>query len=672
MQESFTPSSFRQQYLSCRGRIFLSILERVVVQMMTTIETYVRTGKMRLRKLALDSRIRLGTKISACFLAGFFLSAASLSNTALPLSMGLVCALTGWRAAVAAVGAVWGYLLFWASAGYQGVVWVCCGLGAALGLGKRRIVEDSPLLMSAIAGLVVSATGLAFQIFRQDPTSVPQYLLRIVLGALSAKLFELVRQRRDTMADALALGAGILSLGQVAPLGFSLGYLAAGAVAAWGALPMAALAGLALDLSRLGTVSMTAVLCLSVLIRNLPLPGKWVRYAAPGAVYILLMQLAGSREYLPFFGLALGGGLAVLLPEAAEPDRPRSETGMAQVRLELMATCLNRTQQLLLQEEGVPIDEEALLLRTQERACGSCPNRKTCRERLAPLPKGLLHSPLVETASLSIPCKKPGRLILELRRTQEQYRSLRADRQRQQEYRTAVVQQYRFLAEYLQQQADRLPRRTKRLRPRFTPEVTVCTAGREATNGDRYASFPGPGCKHYLLLCDGMGTGLGAAQEGQTAMELLRQMLTAGFPAEYALRSVNSMLVLRGRAAAVTMDLAQIHLDSGKVCLYKWGAAPSYLVSGGCAEKIGTATPPPGLSVSEGRETVERLSLRRGEVLILVSDGVELEAAHRRIGGIWELPPGVLAAELLEQGAGQREDDATVVAVVLTPGAVST
>ena len=640
--------------------------------MMTTIETYVRSGRTSLRKLALDPRIRLAAKISACFCGGFFLSAASLAHTALPLAMGLVTALTGWRAVVAALGAVCGYLRFWASAGQQGVIWACCGLGAALGLGKRRIVDESPLLMSAIAGLIVSATGLAFQILRQDPTSVPQYLLRIGLGAGSAKLFELVRQRRDAMADALALGFGVLALSQVAPFGFSLGYLAAGAVAAWGSLPMAALAGLALDLSRLGTVSMTAVLCLSVLARNLSLRSRWLRYISPGAAYILLMQLSGGREYLPFFGLALGGGLAVLLPEAPAPARPRGETGMAQVRLELMATCLAQTQQLLLQEEGVPIDEEALLLRAQERSCGSCPNRKTCRERLSPLPGELLHSPLVETASLSIPCKKPGRLILELRRTQEQYRSLRADRLRQQEYRTAVIQQYRFLGEYLQQQADLLPRRTPRRLPRFTPEVTVCTAGREAANGDRYASFAGPECKHYVLLCDGMGTGLGAAQEGQTAIELLRQMLTAGFPAEYALRSLNSLLVLRGRAAAVTVDLAQIHLDSGRVTMYKWGAAPSYRIYGGCAEKIGTATAPPGLSVAEGREAAERLSLRRGEMLILTSDGVDVEGKARRIGGIWELPPGELAAKLLEQETRQRDDDATVAAIVLQPGAVST
>ena len=318
------------------------------------------------------------------------------------------------------------------------------------------------------------------------------------------------------------------------------------------------------------------------------------------------------------------------------------------------------------------MDEEALLLRARERACGSCPNRKNCRERLEPLPRELLHSPLVEVSALSIACKKPGRMILELRRTQEQYRSLRADRQRQAEYRSAVIQQYQFLADYLRQQSDLLPRRAQQLRQRFSPEVSVCSAGRESANGDRFASFPGTGCRHYLALCDGMGTGLGAAQEGQSALSLLRQMLTAGFPPEYALRSVNALLVLRGRAAAVTVDLAEIHLDTGRVTLYKWGAAPSWLLRTGGAEKIGTATPPPGLSITEGRETVERLSLRRGEVLILVSDGVGVEEALGRIRGFSALPPGELAARLLELGGENREDDATVAALQLRGGVLST
>ena len=640
--------------------------------MMTTIETYVRVGRGNLRKWAALPRFRLAAKIGTCFLAGFTLSAVSLANVPQPLAMGLVCALSGWRALVAALGGSAGYLAFWGAAGYQGLCWMGLSLAAALKMEKRKILDESPYLMCALGGLIVSASGLGFQIWLGDKTAIPQYLLRIILGAAGTKLFELVRERRDRWADWAALGCVVLALSQIAPFGFSLGYVAAGAIGVFAPLPAAALAGLALDLSQISRVSMTAVVTLSALARLMPMEKRWLRCSWPGVTYLLIMGLSGVRELTPFFGLTLGGWAAALLPDVPDRARRRGETGLVQVRLEMMAGVLSEMQQLLLEVAEIPVDGEALLLRTRERACGGCPNRKTCAQRLERLPVEWLHSPLYEVSAVPGGCKKPGRMILELRRTQEQYRTLRADRQKQGEYRAAVIQQYQFLASFLRQQADGLTHRGDRQRQRFTPEAAVCSAGKEAANGDRCACFPGTGCRYYLVLCDGMGTGLGAAQEGQSAVSLLRRMLSAGFPAEFALRSLNALLILRGKSAAVTVDLAEIYLDSGRVTLYKWGAAPSWLLYDGTAEKIGTAMAPPGLSVMETRETVERLSLRRGEVLILVSDGMGLDGSLGRIGGCDALPPGELAAKLLEMGSQEREDDATVAAVRLIGSVLST
>jgi stage II sporulation protein E len=115
----------------------------------------------------------------------------------------------------------------------------------------------------------------------------------------------------------------------------------------------------------------------------------------------------------------------------------------------------------------------------------------------------------------------------------------------------------------------------------------------------------------------------------------------------------------------VTIDLAELQLDTGKASLYKWGAAPSYILSRGEAIKIGTAAPPPGLSVTDARESVERLSLRRGEMLILLSDGAGGEESLRAsLEGTGD-PPGELAARILEQGRMDETDDATVAVVRL-------
>jgi serine phosphatase RsbU (regulator of sigma subunit) len=115
----------------------------------------------------------------------------------------------------------------------------------------------------------------------------------------------------------------------------------------------------------------------------------------------------------------------------------------------------------------------------------------------------------------------------------------------------------------------------------------------------------------------------------------------------------------------VTIDLAEIHLDSGKVEMYKWGAVPSYVVGTVGVEKIGTAGPPPGLSVTDYRESRERLSLRKGQMLIMVSDGVgEAEALRCCMAGAGKTPAEI-AVSLLTAGRAGGQDDATVVAVSL-------
>ena len=640
--------------------------------MMLTIETYARRWRMAAKKLVADQRVRVLAKTVMHFGCGFVLSAASLAQRCQPFAVGLLCAVTGIRAVILALGAGTGYLLFWGSAGYQGLLWLALALPVALILGKRQIVHESALLMSSIVALIISASGLFFQLFMRDTTPVAAYLLRISAGAVSARLFYLVRHRRDVAADWLAQGIAVLALAQISPFpGFSLGCVAAGLLAAGGSLPAAALAGLALDLSQVTQAPMTGILSLAYFSRMLPFGRKWISCAAPAAVYILVTYLGGFTDFRPALGLALGGFGAVMLPPQPELRHRRGETAAAQVRLELMAGVLTQTRQLLMDVPEIPVDEEAVLARAQERACGGCPCRKSCRDRMEMLPRQLLHRPLTDTTALPLSCKKPGRLILELRRSQEQLRAINADRDRQAEYRAALIQQYQFLSLFLQQLADQLPQRGEKLRQHYEPEIAMESISREHDNGDRCIWFVGTRCRYYVLLCDGMGTGMGAAQEGQETASLLRQMLSAGFPAEHALRSVNSLLALRGRAAAVTIDLVELRLDSGRAAVYKWGAAPSLLLCDGMAEKIGTAGPPPGLSVTNGHETVERLSLRRGEVLVLLSDGVDGEAVRRGIALHGQQPPESLAAEILERGTQDTDDDATVAVIRLVPCGLS-
>ena len=640
--------------------------------MMVSVGVYVRRWQRMLRRWIQDSRIHGVLQCAAYLLSGGLLSAASLGGYPQPLALALVCAASGWPGILLAAGSLGGYLLFWGQAGGQAALWIAFGLLAMILLGGRQLLQDTKFLMPAVTGAIVAVSGLLFQLWQGDTTPVWMYLMRIVLAAAANWVFTLALERRDPVVDWLVCGIGTLALAQVMPIPYlGLGYIVAGFLAVTGAFPGAALAGLALDLARITPVPMTAVACLAWLTRLIPGQVKWVRYTAPAALYGLVMVLYGVWDLYPLPGLVLGGIAAVLAPGKPALAGRRGETGFAQVRLEMVSAVLSQTENLLSDVQAPPVDEQALLYRAVDRACSGCPNKKNCREKPNQMPTTLLHKPLGNGEDLPVNCRKSGRLLQELRRSQEQLRAIRADRDRQREYRAAVAQQHRFLSEYLQDLADCLARRQNPANPWFRPEIGVCSASRESVNGDKCLWFAGVECRYYVLLCDGMGTGEEAARDGALVGGMLRKLLSGGYPAEYALRSINSLCALRGCAGAVTIDLAELQLDTGKVTLYKWGAPPSYLISGAETVKVGTATPPPGLSVTDGRENAERLSLRRGQTLILLSDGAGGEdAVHRAWRDAGE-PSGELAEKILASGPEDGQDDATVAVVRLHPLSVS-
>ena len=116
------------------------------------------------------------------------------------------------------------------------------------------------------------------------------------------------------------------------------------------------------------------------------------------------------------------------------------------------------------------------------------------------------------------------------------------------------------------------------------------------------------------------------------------------------------------------MDLAELQLDTGRVNLYKWGAPPSWLVTDMAVERLGVPGPPPGISVTEYQESVEQFSLRRGELLVLVSDGIEPEQAMACCRTMAASSREELARGLMACGQLGSGDDATVVLVHLEPG----
>lgn len=635
--------------------------------MMMTLQSYVRQSRHTLRKWAMDPRFHIAARMGVCLLAGLVLSAASLAHHPMPLAMALICSLSGWSSILAAAGSILGFRLFWGAANHQFILWSMTAACIASGLSHRRLSRDAPALIPALAGLTVAALGVAFQSLYGDRTPVPLFLLRVVLAIGATMLYTGYIQKRNPLTDWLTWATGVLALSQITLFGsLNLGLIATGALMS-APFPASVLAAAAVDLSQITPVSITAVAAVGYLFRFLPRNSRWITALAPVTLYFAVMTLGDTWDLFPVFPLLAGGILGIFLPRSQEVSHRRGETGAAQVRLELTAGVLSCAQQLLAEIQDSPVDEQSLVTGAAQRACGSCPSRKACKDarRIGQLPGFLLHKPLLSADELPIICRKSGRFLAELHRGQEQLRTIHANRQRQQEYRSALIQQYRFLSDYLQDLSDQLGSRSRKTSPAFTPIVQIYGNRPEADNGDRCLRFAGTGCRYYVLLCDGMGTGMGAVQEGKTAAHMLKKLLCAGYPTQHALRSLNSLCALRDRAGIVTVDLAEIQLDTGKVNLYKWGAAPSYLIGSLSAERLGVPGPPPGLSVTDQQEQTLKLSLRRGELLVMVSDGVEQEEAFRCCREGVGQPIAQLGTQLLTQSRITGDDDATAVIIYL-------
>ena len=249
-------------------------------------------------------------------LVAFVLSAAASGTTPLPLAMGFIAGLEAdWTVLLAAGGSCAGYLLFWGAEGclepLAGVVAVLVATALFTGTELRRRAWFLP----AMCGTVTSVLGLVFLLARGavDSGGFLGYLLRVGCAAGSAAVFVQVRAKRGTLADACAGAMLVLGLCQMVWFRvLDLGLAAAALFACMGSgtagLPMAALCGLAVDLSRITPVPVTPVLCAGLLSSSLLMRRSRVLPLLCPALWSLpAMYVAGSFDPYVLLGLGAGG-----------------------------------------------------------------------------------------------------------------------------------------------------------------------------------------------------------------------------------------------------------------------------------------------------------------------------------------------------------------------------
>ena len=212
-------------------------------------------------------------------------------------------------------------------------------------------------------------------------------------------------------------------------------------------------------------------------------------------------------------------------------------------------------------------------------------------------------------------------------------------------------------------------------RPLFT--ATFGTAGRPAkgqnVSGDALDCFCDTSGRAQLLLCDGMGSGAPAQRESTLAVRLLEQFLRAGVRPENALRTLNSALALRGEdGGSTTIDLLSFDLFSGRCCVHKQGAAPTYIRRGGqvkCA--VGASLPAGIVTGRAARPDVHKFRGEPGDWIVMVTDGIlcgrEDQWLRDVVAQYTGSSPSELAQRILRESQTlcQGEDDGTVLAARL-------
>ena len=196
----------------------------------------------------------------------------------------------------------------------------------------------------------------------------------------------------------------------------------------------------------------------------------------------------------------------------------------------------------------------------------------------------------------------------------------------------------------------------------------------EAVSGDTGTWFRREDGLLCILLCDGMGSGERAREESALAVRLLQNFLKAGVEPEAALCTVNAALALKGEetGGCTTVDLLTVELYTGLCCVYKFGAAPTYLRQKGSVRRIGGISPPAGVVTGEEvRPDITRFRGEPGDFIILLTDGItagEEDAWLRDTLKTFEgASPGALAEHVLTQSGEEHQgtDDSTVIAVRL-------
>ena len=102
--------------------------------------------------------------------------------------------------------------------------------------------------------------------------------------------------------------------------------------------------------------------------------------------------------------------------------------------------------------------------------------------------------------------------------------------------------------------------------------------------------------KYMLALSDGMGSGEKAQKSSQTAINMLKQLLSTGFSKQASMDLINTSIKLNSEEETyATIDVSIINLENGNIEFIKNGCCPTYIKNHKRVEIVKTVSLPAGI-----------------------------------------------------------------------------
>ena len=216
------------------------------------------------------------------------------------------------------------------------------------------------------------------------------------------------------------------------------------------------------------------------------------------------------------------------------------------------------------------------------------------------------------------------------------------------------------------------------IKEKYKIEVGVSGYAKEKNiSGDSYICSDLTDGDYIIALSDGMGNGESASRESALTVTSLYNLMKAGFDVELALKTINSLLLVKSTEEIFsTVDLCLFNKVTGKIKLFKIGAAATFIKRGDKVEIIKVAALPMGIVDNIMVNDIE-FQTRRGDEIIIVSDGIteadrndsHMDWIRETIENIRSKDPQTMS-DLIINKAVQRyglkeKDDMTVITAIV-------